>query len=592
MVGLLIAFTAITAIEGTVHAANAAKPLSAPTQSYLAYDRAHDGLMDKFHLKVSEALPRTKVGLRAASALVAAPDSMIIERYDTLLGAFVNDRKHVMVSHSNGILDENATYLWNTVLGQWVLNMRYSATGVNTGFPLVIEYIYRNPNTGELISAQKQVNVYDANNNLLETSYYLKMSDAQEYFPQAKNTYTYNEKQQMTSYANLSWNAGLQDWAPNSKTELTLDSQGNELMNVSSNYDYYSASWVYSNKTASTYDAQGKPLTVEVNQWNAGTSDWAPYSHTVSTYNSEGMPLEVRYYNADGSGSYVLKGIDTHAYNSYGDFVLYEKKELNESTGLLMVTFREETTWEAQQRMAQMISWYWNRTDGLLVSGNKSEYTYAPNGHPNLIKYSDWDLITSTWVLNDQYEYTFDANGYEIGSRQSQRNEDTNTMEYTYRCEITVDADGRTLSNTAWAIDPVSRQLVADSKYETTYDDDHLVQQTTSWKWIPQTGSWRYYERTTQYQSLRENNAVVNIESKSLRLYPNPATDRIVLQGIDGQHPATIEIFDANGKRQLRTQTISNEVRLGRLPSGTYLLRVTPSNRNPETLRLNVVSGR
>lgn len=66
-----------------------------------------------------------------------------------------------------------------------------------------------------------------------------------------------------------------------------------------------------------------------------------------------------------------------------------------------------------------------------------------------------------------------------------------------------------------------------------------------------------------------ESFSVVEESAKSIIIYPNPAQDRLVVQGAEGQ---TLRVYDLQGR--LLKQTESTEVQVEDLANGTYLLQV------------------
>ena len=71
------------------------------------------------------------------------------------------------------------------------------------------------------------------------------------------------------------------------------------------------------------------------------------------------------------------------------------------------------------------------------------------------------------------------------------------------------------------------------------------------------------------FAEMEINNAVSEVEANSIVIYPNPAQDRLVVQGAEGH---TLRVYDLQGR--LLKQTESTEVQVEDLANGTYLLQV------------------
>ena len=72
---------------------------------------------------------------------------------------------------------------------------------------------------------------------------------------------------------------------------------------------------------------------------------------------------------------------------------------------------------------------------------------------------------------------------------------------------------------------------------------------------------------------------------KPFVVYPNPATDKLTIEFHNNPDGADIELLDLTGKRLMITRIPANKDHLnldvGWLKGGMYLLKVTPSGKNP-----------
>ena len=69
-------------------------------------------------------------------------------------------------------------------------------------------------------------------------------------------------------------------------------------------------------------------------------------------------------------------------------------------------------------------------------------------------------------------------------------------------------------------------------------------------------------------------NKVNNI---TIRLYPNPATDKVRIEIAEGQIPSQLSIMNLNGQAVLTCQMINpkTQIDISNLPVGIYFLRLT-----------------
>lgn len=73
-------------------------------------------------------------------------------------------------------------------------------------------------------------------------------------------------------------------------------------------------------------------------------------------------------------------------------------------------------------------------------------------------------------------------------------------------------------------------------------------------------------------------------EAESIDVYPNPANDKVTIEGIG---IAEIEVYNTLGQLVKNVQG-ANEISVAGLPEGVYVLRITDEKGNAFTERLSV----
>ena len=81
------------------------------------------------------------------------------------------------------------------------------------------------------------------------------------------------------------------------------------------------------------------------------------------------------------------------------------------------------------------------------------------------------------------------------------------------------------------------------------------------------------------YDAVEEN------KDSEITLYPNPVRDRVVIEGVE---VAEVEVYNALGQRVKMVQS-TNEINVGDLPEGVYLLFITDEKGISQTKRITVV---
>ena len=76
----------------------------------------------------------------------------------------------------------------------------------------------------------------------------------------------------------------------------------------------------------------------------------------------------------------------------------------------------------------------------------------------------------------------------------------------------------------------------------------------------------------------------VEEEVENVSVYPNPATDRVVIEGI---HPAEVKVYNIHGQL-VKTMRDAHEINVAGLVEGFYLLRIMDTNGKNHIVRVAV----
>jgi len=297
-----------------------------------------------------------------------------------------------------------------------------------------------------------------------------------------------------------------------------------------------------------SYDAAGN--LVRLSGWQKLGGVWQNVYYINYTYNAVGLITSRSNYNNFG-GSWELGGIYNYTYNAQNQLVL---TTLNMGGLLYQKTEYQYSGDDCVQEL-----WYsYNFDMGALLPTEKLVTSYA-DGHKMLVLDSVSDDGTH-WMYNGQYTYLYDNSGNctEYHHYDEMDNEVERSL-YTY-------ASAMPLSSTLIPWNPeIDRPRMYDNVdacvREAWYslDVDHVLQYVCDYV-------YEYNDITTGVQAA---------ESQSVSLYPNPASDRIVLDGLaDGE--AEVRIHDLSGRLVLTRHAAGPTAVLdvSSLAPGCYVVRV------------------
>lgn len=130
----------------------------------------------------------------------------------------------------------------------------------------------------------------------------------------------------------------------------------------------------------------------------------------------------------------------------------------------------------------------------------------------------------------------------------------------------------------------ISGSFIADSAYSHLSIGNFFVDSLTSYIRFDSTSNTAYYYIEDVVLSTDSNccggQGIFSIEENNiLKIFPNPASDWIIIEGRDLK---SISVFDVLGKQcieRILANPSLNEINLGDLPRGVYLIKIKTSNK-------------
>ncbi|MBQ6070495.1 MAG: T9SS type A sorting domain-containing protein [Bacteroidales bacterium] len=301
-----------------------------------------------------------------------------------------------------------------------------------------------------------------------------------------------------------------------------------------------------------SYDAAGN--LVRLSGWQKLGGVWQNVYYIDYTYNAAGLITSRSNYNNFG-GNWELGGVYNYTYNSQNQLVL---TTLNMAGMMYQKTEYQYVGNDCVQEL-----WYsYDFDTGTLLPSEKYVTSYV-DGHKVLVLDSVNDDGTH-WMYNGQYTYLYDNSGNctEYHHYDGTNNEVERSL-YTY-------APAMPLSSTLIPWNPeMDRPRMYDNVdacvREAWYslDVDHVLQYVCDYV-------YDYNDITTSVQ---------NRVDQEVSLYPNPASGRIVLDGLqDGE--AEVSIHDLSGRLVLTRRASGPTALLDvtALAPGCYVVKVAQEN--------------
>lgn len=296
------------------------------------------------------------------------------------------------------------------------------------------------------------------------------------------------------------------------------------------------------------YDAQGHLVRIDGWQWLE--NQWKNVYYIEYTYNDQDLVATRKNYNFY-LGHFELGGTYYYYYNAAGQITL---SKLDFAGGWFDSTRYEYTDGKLTRRYYAFIF------NPSFPSGQVTHYYYDNQGHLTQAVDSVSDDL-NYWEFDGRQDYTYDADGNvtvfsdkDAGLRERQRREyefESRLLADTYVPHTPEHEDPKTYNN----------KNTYHTEHFYSVDDNYVLQYICDY----------FYE-------YGDFSSIENASAANLSVYPNPATDRLVVAGEQGDR--LVRIFDLGG-RCVKMQRMENSdvtIDLTSLQAGTYVVRVDGAN--------------
>jgi hypothetical protein len=404
---------------------------------------------------------------------------------------------------------------------------------------------YFGENTGQYVN-YKEAYTYDANGNLTIDIYYDWDETTSQWVASYKDEITYDANNNMTHYIDYDWIKATGQWEVSYKDEITYDANNNMTQDISYDWDGTTSLWVAYDKYDYTYNGNGNLTIIIYYTWDKTTSLWVDSDRYEFEYDGSGNMTQSQHFNWSANISqWVARNKDEYSYDANGNMTqdLYYNWEATIS--LWIPSEKEEDTYDAFGRITQTIFYDWDKTNSLWVTYNKEDYIWDSNGNESQYIWYNWDEITSQWVASYKTEYTYN-NLYSFS--------DLILPFLPYFSEV----------SSVYISQLFNHMLISDVGYS----------------WDEGSGQWVTDGNGTYYYSAQNSNAVPDISTKELNVYPNPVSEKLSFIIPEKYSPITFELFDLQGRKVMTKEIASGEnVSMASLKKGMYFYNLITNNQ-------------
>ena len=338
--------------------------------------------------------------------------------------------------------------------------------------------------------------------------------DGTSWVPVNRTEFIYDNSNNLTEEAELSWNSGTSQWIKTDVSTYTYNANNNSIIEL---YQSFNGTNVdQQNRTTNTYNSEGE-LTQFLDE-DYLNSNWVNTYKVALEYANGSIASGISY---DWNGAaWVIGENSTQVEINYNP---------NGTVSSVVTDIRESSSW---------------------LTAYRSVYSYDANNRVTLNNDEFFD--GSTWSVENKLEYTYDANGNVVTEKGFY--EDNGVFVVDYEETNTFD----TSQSMADFAHPFKDKNGIDYLFSVNGIINKILTTTSS-------------ESRTTYNYGEATTSAPTFNLADVRVYPSPATD-VINVSIENGAIHKIEVYNLLGKKVFTSA--KSKINVESLAKGVYLLKI------------------
>jgi len=389
--------------------------------------------------------------------------------------------------------------------------------------------------TKQIRLSSKTIFKYNTNGNITQETYYLWDKISGKWIGDWKFETFWNAQGKQFQTIDSEWDAVTQKWINGYKNETNYNANGLISIESYSSWDKTSEKWQNDMKTEYTYNSSGNKSQEIGYMFDADINQWEISMKNEYTYNSSGkLTLEARYFS-DGGSNYFMFSKSEYSYNTDGSL----KQTINYTSDFMggwMLSSKNEFIYDSSGNLTHEINYVSNQQSSELIATWKDEYVFDSSGNLSQEINYEWDEATKKWFIDRKSEYSFNNS-------------------YSY-----------------------NELLLPYSDLENYFR--HMITAGINYQRDEDTGELVLYGKMIAYYSPVNISGINDISEHELTVFPNPASEFIMIGSGHLNQQVLIELFDMKGSKIVSGYLTGNEkLYVNQLNSGVYICRVQFNDR-------------
>ena len=306
--------------------------------------------------------------------------------------------------------------------------------------------------------------------------------------------------------------------------------------------------------------------------WDETSEEWTLWGKGENIFDMNGRLITSIGYYPD-EGKWIPGEKTEYSYDANGNRILETEYEA-EGPGAWSVTEKREYSLDADGKDTLEMSYEWDSGSQTWLPEGKSEFTHDAGGNLiETVKYRT-ESSGSTWIPQWKFTFEYDAHGNDTLETSYRWDESGEKWDPSERIEQTFDEEGNIILHYHEYWDESTSQWKFQDREKYEYVVTDSTKQETTYGWDESGEKWDPYYRMTHYFSDPGITGFHNAVAAEVRVYPNPASEFFVLDGIEPPGTLCFELFDMQGRIVLSLEISNGEkVTVQHLSRGLYLYK-------------------
>ncbi|OYT17359.1 MAG: hypothetical protein B7C24_03005 [Bacteroidetes bacterium 4572_77] len=439
------------------------------------------------------------------------------------------------------------------------------------------------------LAQKQQLFPFEGNEQVLQKNQNLRCGRIIDQNRRASRVWDKDIKQRLDSLLSYEENMETKETFLDSKEYYTYDVQGRCIKEVDCSTDDWGEELIPRSQMIYEFDAQGYASTYLYNQWNVADQEWRPYYRVDYSYENG---LLDSAYSANWNNESLSWEYDFRFIYTYDDKakILLAKTQIRSESNEWVDSYKVDYLYDAQNRMMNTLSYAWIAETQLWQESFKQEWTYTTLGKVATDIHYIWEVAKGQWMPSYKTEYAYHIDGAIDEMFYSYYEMDnwffSEKYTYVYEEDIfmgTIAAEfveGEWFdcekTDIAYNTDYPSSEMLLPYDYWEGAPVDYMITQIASFQmemdWVLMEDSYFYY-------SLVNVDAVEELSSESLKIYPNPSHGIVHINLAKLHKDAQLLVYNSLGQLVMQNDISKEDSNLkiidfSSFESGIYLFQL------------------